>query len=134
MTKLEGITQYKYKDDLGPQRDGESKADYIERLVRPPIISNRSILGDRHRVYLDFFSWFGALGRSKNQPPSPLQRLHWSDCAVHNEPAYPNGPCDCGGLDLAGNAHHRFIVAFIFITGRTRLFIEKLKRKCFVKS
>jgi len=26
---------------------------------------------------------------------------HWSDCAVHNEPAYPNGPCDCnvGGTD-----------------------------------
>jgi hypothetical protein len=22
---------------------------------------------------------------------------HWSDCSVHNEPAYPNGPCDCGG-------------------------------------
>lgn len=22
---------------------------------------------------------------------------HWSDCAVHNEPAYPAGPCDCGG-------------------------------------
>lgn len=22
--------------------------------------------------------------------------LHLSDCAVHNEPAYPNGPCDCG--------------------------------------
>jgi hypothetical protein len=21
---------------------------------------------------------------------------HASDCAVHNEPAYPNGPCDCG--------------------------------------
>jgi len=21
---------------------------------------------------------------------------HWSDCAVHNEPAYPNGPCSCG--------------------------------------
>ena len=20
---------------------------------------------------------------------------HASDCAVHNEPAYPNGPCDC---------------------------------------
>ena len=20
---------------------------------------------------------------------------HYSDCAVHNEPAYPNGPCDC---------------------------------------
>lgn len=23
---------------------------------------------------------------------------HWSSCAVHNEPAYPAGPCDCGGL------------------------------------
>ncbi len=23
---------------------------------------------------------------------------HWSDCAVHNEPAYPAGPCNCGGL------------------------------------
>ena len=23
-------------------------------------------------------------------------KLHWSDCAVHNMPAYPNGPCDCG--------------------------------------
>lgn len=22
---------------------------------------------------------------------------HWSDCAVHNEPAMPNGPCNCGG-------------------------------------
>lgn len=21
---------------------------------------------------------------------------HASDCAVHNEPALPNGPCDCG--------------------------------------
>ncbi|RIZ70628.1 MAG: hypothetical protein D0528_01045 [Methylococcales bacterium] len=23
--------------------------------------------------------------------------LHWSDCAIHNEPAYPAGACDCGG-------------------------------------
>ena len=22
--------------------------------------------------------------------------IHASDCAVHNMPAYPNGPCDCG--------------------------------------
>ena len=21
---------------------------------------------------------------------------HWSDCAVHSEPAYPAGECDCG--------------------------------------
>lgn len=24
-------------------------------------------------------------------------KQHWSDCAVHNEPALPKGPCDCGG-------------------------------------
>lgn len=28
---------------------------------------------------------------------------HASDCAVHNEPAMPNGPCDCGALDLDQN-------------------------------
>lgn len=26
--------------------------------------------------------------------------LHDSDCAQHNEPAYPNGPCDCGADKL----------------------------------
>lgn len=25
--------------------------------------------------------------------------LHDSDCAIHREPAYPAGPCDCGALD-----------------------------------
>ena len=23
---------------------------------------------------------------------------HWSDCAVHSEPAYPKSECDCGGI------------------------------------
>jgi len=22
--------------------------------------------------------------------------VHWSDCALHNMPAMPNGPCSCG--------------------------------------
>ena len=26
---------------------------------------------------------------------------HWSDCAVHNAPAYPSGKCDCGGFPVA---------------------------------
>lgn len=26
----------------------------------------------------------------------PNHGVHASDCAVHNEPAEPNGPCDCG--------------------------------------
>lgn len=27
---------------------------------------------------------------------SKADTVHASDCATHNEPAYPNGPCDCG--------------------------------------
>ena len=26
-------------------------------------------------------------------------KLHWSDCAVHNGPAYPKGECDCGATE-----------------------------------
>jgi len=29
-------------------------------------------------------------------PPAPGE--HWSDCAVHNGPALPPGPCNCGAL------------------------------------
>ena len=25
-----------------------------------------------------------------------MNLIHWSDCAIYNEPAYPAGPCDCG--------------------------------------
>lgn len=31
---------------------------------------------------------------------------HWSDCAVHNTPAYPAGPCNCGGLELTTDPRH----------------------------
>lgn len=31
----------------------------------------------------------------------PKTGEHWSDCAVHNEPALPAGPCDCGAQDDA---------------------------------
>ena len=29
-------------------------------------------------------------------PACKADGIHASDCAVHNMPAYPNGPCDCG--------------------------------------
>lgn len=34
---------------------------------------------------------------------------HWSDCAIHNAPALPAGPCDCGGLELADDTSHSTI-------------------------
>ena len=27
-----------------------------------------------------------------------IRGIHASDCAMHSEPAYPAGPCDCGAL------------------------------------
>jgi hypothetical protein len=38
-------------------------------------------------------AWGGGF-QAKRQ--AAMDKLHWSDCAVHNEPAYPAGPCDCG--------------------------------------
>lgn len=36
------------------------------------------------------------------QPP---EKLHYSSCAVNNEPAFPAGECDCGGyVEVEGNA------------------------------
>ena len=37
--------------------------------------------------------------------PEQEQPKHWSDCAVYNEPAYPNGECDCGGFDPNNKWH-----------------------------
>jgi hypothetical protein len=37
--------------------------------------------------------------------PEQEQPKHWSDCSVYNEPAYPNGECDCGGFDLNNKWH-----------------------------
>ncbi len=34
------------------------------------------------------------LGQEIEQEPL----AHWSDCAVHSEPAYPKSECDCGGI------------------------------------
>lgn len=32
---------------------------------------------------------------------------HSSDCAVHNEPAFPAGPCDCRPGKLAREIEHQ---------------------------
>jgi hypothetical protein len=34
------------------------------------------------------------------------QPEHWSDCAVHSEPAYPAGECDCGLVPVAWADKH----------------------------
>jgi len=40
--------------------------------------------------------------------------MHWSDCAVHNAPAYEPGPCDCGWANARNvcwrSAYHLFCI------------------------
>lgn len=53
----------------------------------------------------------------KDKPQGNLDRLsaalsaepvvHASDCAQHNEPAYPNGPCDCGAEPVVSGLEWR---------------------------
>lgn len=52
-----------------------------------------------------------------------LMRVHWSDCAVHNAPAYEPGPCDCGGLELAEDGSHALVAGLVAGSGGLGLFI-----------
>jgi hypothetical protein len=38
-------------------------------------------------------------GGFKAKQAMAADKMHWSDCAVHNGPAYPAGKCDCGVMN-----------------------------------
>lgn len=42
---------------------------------------------------------------------------HWSDCAVHSEPAYPKGECDCGGFAAPPQRTEQEPVAWMHVQG-----------------
>ncbi len=44
------------------------------------------------------YEWCGCYGCQSRK--SLNQQGHWSSCAVHNEPAMPNGECDCVSDDV----------------------------------
>lgn len=44
------------------------------------------------------------------------EELHWSDCAVNSEPAYPAGPCDCGA-DKAAQHCFTYFLRFVYMKG-----------------
>lgn len=59
---------------------------------------------------------------------------HWSDCAVHNEPAMPNGPCNCGGLDLAAYERYRRVTSLIPTPRSLADFIANGEAPCLVQT
>ena len=54
---------------------------------------------DNYLGSLDHSKPIAAIKEALAQPEQEQEPVaHWSDCAVHNEPAYPKGECDCGGF------------------------------------
>lgn len=55
-----------------------------------------------------------------------VKRGHQSDCAVHNEPEAPAGPCDCGGIDLPDD-EQKSVVHRDELPGQMGDFLRSLK-------
>lgn len=70
-----------------------------ELTQRDLLLAMMELAGARTHVHLGCYEC-GGLGRIdkyRAKPKNAPRPSHWSDCARHNEPAYPNGPCNCGG-------------------------------------
>lgn len=55
------------------------------------INAGREELKGRHAYRASCHMFVAMIDAALKTEPSP----HASDCAVHNMPAFPNGPCDC---------------------------------------
>jgi len=68
------------------------------QMALDAIDERRSLSGETAKEYYVAHQIRAALSRGHCMCPACKDgALHWSDCAVHNEPAYPRGECDCGG-------------------------------------
>lgn len=55
--------------------------------------------GDADEDLTDELAKFFRLAYARGMLKQEEQTIqHWSDCAVHSDPAYPTGKCDCGGF------------------------------------
>ena len=54
-----------------------------------------------------------------------MARIHWSDCAVNNGPAYPAGPCDCGMLEFAEDPTEQLVSATVATARSLRRLIQE---------
>lgn len=62
--------------------------------------------------------------------PKEPDTQHWSDCAVHSEPAYPKGECNCGGYKPEQEQEHELGGHDVFFpVGITRPTEEEVSRK-----
>jgi hypothetical protein len=64
-------------------------------MSQPDHFINKAITAIKEALRKHAMREVQRLGQEIEQEPV----AHWSDCGVHNEPAYPAGECDCGGFN-----------------------------------
>jgi hypothetical protein len=78
--------------------DREAMAMALEALetlmIERGSIYEKAITALKERLAEHAMQEVQRLGQEIEQEPL----AHWSDCAVHSEPAYPKSECDCGGI------------------------------------
>jgi len=70
-------------------------------IVQDAVVYGTGITKDGKRI--DPASIYKAIETPRARLSAPK---HWSDCAVHSEPAYPAGECDCGLVPVAWADKH----------------------------
>lgn len=86
---------YDHRDRLIAQAALKAHAEWLEsRAIEMNITGARALR--------DSFGWPNQTERAKHcfeamiSVANDTAEIHDSDCAVHNAPAFPAGPCDCG--------------------------------------
>ena len=84
----------------------------ISDALRLPGVTNQNILSVAQAI----FDWLknGSVSTPITQEAIEAARreadtVHASDCAAHNAPAYPPGPCDCGAAPVPPTGGHPLV-------------------------
>ena len=72
----------------------------LSEVLKQAIDYIENVPDDRDSVgHIDRDALVVALNQSIKELKSQEPVAHWSDCAVHSEPAYPKCECNCGGFN-----------------------------------
>lgn len=84
-------------------KEREALAQEQEPVAWPCLIAEADFSQDTVTLTMQCTDYKVSAGKHwlSTTPPQRTEQepvAHWSDCAVHSEPAYPKGECDCGGI------------------------------------
>jgi hypothetical protein len=101
-THVETVIQYKEAGDVAINIDAIAKVFKNVDDVFVLSLNDQSTVFLRPETFAKTLKYFGKIIEIKRDHcmcnACKDGVLHRSDCAVHNMPAYPNGPCNCGAI------------------------------------